>query len=166
MPAGSSAHRDSPARGDSLDSWRLVATFTDTATHTWTDTKTRGNSLYSYRMVAKDSSGLVSPLLTPLTVALPPDPADLAIRKLNSYVDRDHRYIEISWTDDLQDVEEYQVYRGVNGKAVSLWKIVGARERRRLADDGVNVNSTYEYGIRALTKGGTMGPYSAIRVTY
>ena len=54
----------------------------------------------------------------------------------------------------------------VNGKAVSLWKIVGAGERKRMADDGVSVNSTYEYGIRALLKGGAMGPYKAIRVNY
>jgi hypothetical protein len=151
---------------DSPGKWQLMASFTDTATHTYTDTKTTGNSSYSYRIVAKDSSGLESPPLTPLTVTLPPDPSAMAIRSLNSYVDRDHRYIEISWTDDLQGVGEYQLYRGVNGKAVSLWRIVGAGERRRMADDGVSVNSTYEYGIRALLKGGTMGPYKAIQVKY
>jgi len=158
-------HARDPFR-DSLGKWQLIATFTDTATHAYTDSKTKGNSIYSYRLVAKDSSGLESPPVTPLVVELPPDPTDMAIRSLNSYVDRDHRYIEISWTDDLQGVGEYQLYRGVNGKAVSLWKIVGATERKRMADDGVSVNSTYEYGIRALLKGGAMGPYKAIRVNY
>ena len=151
---------------DSLSKWQLIATFTDTAIHAYTDTKTVGNSTYSYRITAKDSSGLESPAIMPLTIVTPPDPSEMTIRSLNSYIDRDHRYIEISWTDDLQHVGEYQVYRGVNGKAVSLWKIVTAGERKRIADDAVNVNSTYEYGIRALIKGGATGPYKAIQVKY
>lgn len=146
--------------------WQLIATFTDTTIHTYTDRKTTGGSTYSYRMLAKDSSGLESPLLTPLMVALPPDPADKAIRTLDSYIDRSRRYIEISWTDNLPEVEEYQLYRGVNGKAVSLWKIVRAGEHKRIADEEVSVSSTYEYGIRALIKGGAMGPYKAIQVKY
>jgi len=130
--AGDPSGRDQagdPLR-DSLGKWQLIATFTDTAIHAYTDSKTEATAPISYRMVAKDSSGLESPPVTPLAIATAPDPADIAIRSLNSYVDRDHRYIEISWTDDLQGVGEYQLYRGVNGKAVTLWKIVAAGERK------------------------------------
>lgn len=155
---------DSREGADSGTQWLLVARFTDT-THEYTDDKVTGGKTYSYRIAAKDSSGLESPPVPPLAVALPQDPTEMAIRSLNAYVDRDHRYIEISWTDNLPDVQEYQLYRGVNGKLVTLWKIV-RQEHKRIVDEGVSMDTNYEYGIRALMRGGAMGPYKKIEVKY
>jgi uncharacterized protein len=145
----------------------LVARFTDT-TRTYTDRKTMAGRTYTYYLLAIDSAGLHSPPSPAVSVSLPADPAGHSIRSLDSYVDREHRYIELSWSDagTGTGLREYQLYRGSGHQAVSLWKVIPASERRRVVDEGVTVNTKYEYGIRAIGRDGTVGPYTAIEVNY
>jgi fibronectin type 3 domain-containing protein len=150
---------------DTAGGWQRIARFTDT-THSYTDSKVVGGRSYMYTVSATDSSGLKSPPMPPLTVAIPADPAAKAIHTLNSYVDRERRYIEISWADDRTDIREYQLYRGAGDKPVSLWKVVPASSRKRIADEGVTINTNYEYGIRAVGRDGMIGPYKSIVVNY
>jgi hypothetical protein len=146
------------------DSGVLVARFTDT-THSYVDVKA-GAGKHFYYLIAIDSSGLKSPSSPGVAVVLAVSGADRVIRSLDSYVDREHRYIEVSWSEVSGDLREYQVYRGSGSGSVSLWKVVPSSEHRRVVDEGVVVNTKYVYGVRAVGKDGVAGPYKSIEVTY
>ena len=150
---------------DSIGPAEKVARFADT-TQTFLDSKAAGGKAYTYYLIAIDSAGLKSPSSPELTVVLSKNPAERAIHAIDSYVDRDHKYIELSWSEAGSDLREYQLYRGSGTKPVSLWKVVPASAHRRVVDEGVIVNTKYVYGIRAIAKDGTVGPYKSIEVTY
>lgn len=149
----------------SKDTTLLIARITDT-THTYTDGKLAAGKAYTYYLIAVDSFGLKSPPSPELAVVLSANPADKAVHSLDPYVDRDHRYIELSWSDAGPDLREYQLYRGSGAKPPSLWKIIPASAHRRVVDEGVVVNTKYVYGVRAIGNDGTVGPYKSVEVTY
>ena len=159
------AHELYRTGGDSSGQPQLVARFTDT-THTYTDSRGMAGKTYTYYLIAIDSAGLKSPRSPAVSVSLSADPAARSVRSLDSYVDREHRYIEISWSDAGTGLRQYQLYRGSGSNPVSLWKVVPASAHRRIVDEGVTVNTKYEYGIRAVGQDGTIGPYKAIEVNY
>lgn len=157
-------YRKAVAEGN--EKWELLQSIPAGKEGVYHDASGQGGASYAYLLLAKDSSGLESAPTPPLSVSIPVDPAQSAIDKLQAYVNREQRYIELSWSfKDAGAVEEYQLYRGEKGKPVTLWKIVKA-DSKRLADDQPKINTTYEYGIRAVLKSGAQGQYKTITVAY
>jgi len=148
---------------DSSGKWALVQSFRNGA-QSYTDLTAAAGLTYSYLILAKDSSGLESAPAQPLTVTIPADPRSIAVKTLNATVNRSDRYIELSWKDDGEGVTEYQLYKGVEGQPLTLWKIVPAGARR-IVDESLKVNTTYEYGIRAVNNG-LNGPLKKVKITY
>jgi fibronectin type 3 domain-containing protein len=148
---------------DSSGKWALLQTFLNGA-QSYTDINAAGGETYTYIILAKDSSGLESRPAQPVTVTIPPDPGSISVKTLNAIANREERYIELSWSSHLDNVTEYQLFKGVEGQPLTLWKIVppGAR---RLTDDALKVNTTYEYGIRAI-RNGLNGPLKKVKISY
>jgi fibronectin type 3 domain-containing protein len=143
--------------------WALAQTFIN-GTQSYTDITAAGGETYSYIILAKDSSGLESPPAQPVTVTIPPDPGSISVKALNASANRAERYIELSWKDNNDAVTEYQLYKGMEGQPLSLWKIVPAGARR-ITDDALKINTTYEYGIRAVHNG-LSSPLKKVKITY
>ncbi|SEM66250.1 hypothetical protein SAMN04488505_105335 [Chitinophaga rupis] len=120
---------------------------------------------YAYLLLAKDSSGLESKPMQPLTVTVPYNPAKGMVRSFNATVNRQDRYIELFWKDDLTDVVEYQLYKGEKGQAVTLWKILKPGTNR-ITDDQPRINTEYQYSIRAVLNSGATGHSKMISVQY
>ncbi|GAA0565079.1 fibronectin type III domain-containing protein [Chitinophaga japonensis] len=120
---------------------------------------------YAYLVLARDSSGLESKPVQPLTVTVPYNPAKGMVRSFNAQVNRQERYIELFWKDDLADVQEYQLYKGEKDGAVTLWKIIPPGTRR-IVDDQPRINTEYVYSIRAVLRSGATGNYKVINVQY
>jgi fibronectin type 3 domain-containing protein len=145
--------------------WQLIQQFNN-STNNYVDDKVESGETYFYKIVAKDESGLESLPTPALTISIPVNPAKVDIKNISSYVDRDKRYIEISWKDNLKEVEEYQLYKAVKGQPVTLWKIIKPEEGKGAIDQSININTEYEYGIRALLKNGAVGKYKSLTVKY
>lgn len=147
------------------ENWQLVQQFSDT-TQNYVDNKVASGKNYQYKIIAQDKSGLESLPAAPLNINIPSNPSDINIRSIDSYVDRNKRYIEISWRDNLKEVEEYQLYKAVKGKPLTLWKITKSEEQKSIIDQDIAINSEYEYGIRPLLKNGALGKYKSLIVKY
>lgn len=120
---------------------------------------------YSYLLLAKDSSGLESKPMQPLTVSIPYNPSKGMVRSFNAQVNRQERYIELFWKDDLAGVVEYQLYKGEKGQPVTLWKVLKPGTNR-FVDDQPRVNTEYQYSIRAVLNSGATGSSKMINVQY
>lgn len=146
------------------EKWQAIATFNTPADFYADRTAAPGNT-YAYLVLARDSSGLESKPTQPVTVTIPPNNSTVTIRALHAMVNREQRYIELSWSDNLDNVLEYHLYKGEKGGAITLWKISNGKPKR-ITDSQVNVNTTYVYGIKAILKNGAQGAFKTIDVMY
>jgi fibronectin type 3 domain-containing protein len=152
------------ARADTSRKWVLLQTFRD-GTQYYADQFTEGGQTYTYILMAKDSSGLESPPTQPITVTVPSDPNGISIKTLNAYVNREQRYIELSWKDNNAGINEYQLYKGAGDQPLSLWKVVPASVKM-VVDESLKINTVYEYGVRAVNKNGLSGPLKKVKTSY
>jgi hypothetical protein len=147
------------------ENWQLVQQFKD-STHNYVDDKVESGPNYLYKIMAKDKSGLESLPTSSLSINIPVNPSAINIKNISSYIDRDKRYIEISWKDNVKEIQEYQLYKAVKGQPVTLWKIITPKEGKSVIDQSITINTEYEYGIRAVLKNGAVGKYKWITVKY
>jgi fibronectin type 3 domain-containing protein len=131
----------------------------------YADATAEAGKTYSYILLARDSSGLESKPTMVVTVSVPVLPGAISIQSFNYYINRDQRYIELFWKDNIADVSEYQVYKREKGKAMTLWKVVPAGVKR-ITDEQLSANTDYDYSLRAVLKNGATGKYSSLSLTY
>jgi len=146
------------------NSWEAITRMAPPVS-TFADQQVTPGTTYAYLLLAKDSSGLESKPMQPLTVSVPYNPSKDVIRSFNAQVNRQERYIELSWKDDLPDVAEYQLYKGEKGQAITLWKILKPGTHR-IVDEQPRINTEYQYSIKAVLSSGAMGNAKMINVQY
>jgi fibronectin type 3 domain-containing protein len=149
---------------DSASKWQMLEQL-PLGKNAFIDRSVMPGNMYTYIIIARDSSGLESTPVQPVTVHIPQRAEDAVIRGFSAYVNREQRYIELSWNDRLEDVVEYHLYKGEKGKAITLWKIC-KKDIRKITDEAVNASTNYVYGIKPVLKSGATGMYKAIDVEY
>lgn len=150
---------------DNEKEWRLIKRFNATTPGEYTDADVLRGHFYSYTLLCKDSSGLESKPTPPVNLKIADNPEDLVVNLFDAYVDRSKHYIELFWTDALDNVEEYQLYKQKKGDPVTLWRIAKQNEKR-VVDDSLAINTEYTYGIRVVTKTGQMSRMKWVVVKY
>jgi fibronectin type 3 domain-containing protein len=145
--------------------WDLISHITAPGVYGYSDAAVIGGNTYSYVITAKDSSGLESIPVQPVTVTVPISPSAVRVKAFNAYANRQERYIQVSWNAVADKVAEYQLYKGEQDQPVTLWKVVGA-DTRSITDQQVKINTIYKYGIRVVKVGGAMGQYQELEVKY
>lgn len=150
---------------DSGKEWTLVQRFKSATPGEYIDSDVARGHRYTYTLISKDSSNLESKPADPVTIKVPGNPDDLTVNFFNAFVDRDKHQIALFWTDDRQDVEEYQLYRKKQGDPATLWKIVQYPEKG-IVDNKLIVNTEYTYGIRVVTRSGEMSRVKWVVVKY
>lgn len=151
-------------RADTSQKWVLLQAFND-GTQYYADKLADRGHTYTYILLSKDSSGLESPPTQPITVTIPADPNSLGIKALDVYMNREQRYIEVSWKANNAEINEYQLYKGASGQPLSLWMVVPANVKT-VVDKSLKINTEYEYGVRAVNKNGLSGPLKKIKTSY
>lgn len=109
---------------------------------------------YTYSVTAVDSSGLESvptPSLTAFSNRVAPK--NNRIDRLDAVVDKEHGMIKLVWSDRLQEVAHYELYKGEGDLPLSTWKTVPGWQYEIL-DEGLIVNVKYHYLIRAVFQQG------------
>jgi uncharacterized protein len=150
---------------DSGEEWTLVQRFKSVTPGEYIDSDVARGHRYTYTLISKDSSNLESKPAAPVSIKVPGDPDDLTVNFFNAFVDRDKHHIELFWTDDQPDVEEYQLYRKKKGDPTTLWKIVQYPEKG-VVDNKLIINTEYTYGIRVVTRSGEMSRMKWVVVKY
>jgi len=142
-------------KADNEQNWKPIQQYKSTTPEQYTDTEAQRGHSYTYTLVSKDSSNLESVPAQPVSIKLPNNPDELMVKTFNSYVDRNKHTIELFWTDNIKNVEEYQLYKKKKGEPATLWKVVKATEKS-FTDDALTINTEYTYGIRIVIRTGEM----------
>lgn len=150
---------------DKTTKWDLISRMTAKGVYGYSDAAIVGGNTYSYIITAKDSSGLESVPVQPVTVKVPVSPESIRVKGFNAAANRQERYIEVSWNAIADKTAEYQLYKGEKDQPVTLWKVVEAGTRS-ITDQQLKINTTYRYGIRVVKANGAMGQYQEIEVKY
>jgi hypothetical protein len=89
----------------------------------------------------------------------------MQITKFFAYPETDKRRIELTWDDQLENVTEYNIYKAVTGKPVTLFKVVPAAQKG-LYDTDVSINTEYHYVVMAVLKSGAFSGTKTVTVKY
>ncbi len=132
---------------------------------TFLDTKELERNQYSYTVIAKDSVGLESNPSSPLTVVWHGKTIDENDIKFSGTVNRELRFINLSWKTKDQEVLEYRLYRGTNPDNLKLYKTLQGSSKG-YNDVDLEINSEYTYGLQLVLKGGRTSLIKKISVKY
>ncbi|PWV49706.1 fibronectin type III domain-containing protein [Chitinophaga sp. S165] len=150
---------------DKTTKWDLISRSTAPGIYGYSDAAVTGGITYSYIITAKDSSGLESVPVQPVTVTVPVSPESIRVKRFNALANRQERYIEVSWNAIADKAAEYQLYKGEKDQPLTLWKVVDA-STRSITDREIRINTIYKYGIRVVKDNGAMGQYQELEVKY
>jgi hypothetical protein len=79
----------------------------------------------------------------------------MTIDRLDAVMDKQNKMLKLIWSDKLQNVLHYEIYKGVNEEKLTLWKTVSADKNvREILDEDMLVNEIYRYAVRAILKSG------------
>src|SRR5690606_985074 len=129
------------------------------------DTDVGPGKMYSYTVVSHDHSGNESSPANPVTVKASKLLFPEIITRFNATVNRDLRYISLSWNSKEKNVSEFILYKAEKGKGLSLYKTFDSTVKM-FNDVNLQVNSEYEYAIRAVLKNGTQSQLKKVNVKY
>ncbi|CAM4125904.1 fibronectin type III domain-containing protein [Zobellia nedashkovskayae] len=120
---------------------------------------------YSYTVIAKDSVGLESMPASPITLNWLGKVLEETDIKFSGTVNRELRFINLSWKVKNKDVLEYRLYRGKSEEGLKLYKTIkgGANS---FNDVSLEINSRYTYGLQLILKGGTTSLIKKISLKY
>ncbi len=144
--------------------WTLIESTIQTDT-TYLDSKVVVPNNYSYTIVAKDSVGLESTPSNALTVLWKGKTLDKDDIKFSGTVNRELRFINLSWRVKNQDVVEYRLYRGNTVEDLKLYKTFEGNING-FNDVSLEINSTYTYGLQLILRGGTTSLIKKISLKY
>lgn len=149
---------------DNEQNWQALQQYKATTPGQYTDSDVLRGHAYTYTLISQDSSRLESKPAHPVTLKIPGNPDDLTVNIFNAYVNREKHIIDLFWTDNLKNVEEYQLYKKKAGEPATLWKIV--KNEKHLIDNAPTINTEYTYGIRVVTRTGEMSRVKWVVVNY
>ena len=144
--------------------WEEIYQVTDTIQQ-FTDAKVEADKTYRYHIKAIDKSGLESPPSTPLTIhVIDLTPPEL-IKEINFNVYKEDNYIELFWRANDSEIAEYTIYKQINDKAPSTWRIVPV-SIKRITDESIHPNQKYTYQIRGTLTNGTFTKLKKVEIKF
>jgi fibronectin type 3 domain-containing protein len=134
----------------------ILAVIDDNATTSYIDTSALVGVHYVYTVTAAKRNLLESRASNALTLFTnKPKGKTMTIDRLDAVMDKQNKMLKLIWSDKLQDVLHYEIYKGVNEEKLTLWKTVSADKNvREILDEDILVNETYRYAVRAILKSG------------
>jgi fibronectin type 3 domain-containing protein len=135
--------------------WEIIKALAATDT-TYRDENLNDGSKATYALRAVDKSGNESGMSVSLSVTAR-NTTPVTITKFSARVQRDLGKISLTWQVKGEKVSSYTLYRSVDGKPYTLWKIVNTPENK-IEDTMPATDTIYKYALRAnLTDGQIVG---------
>jgi len=129
------------------------------------DTKELPANSYSYAIIAKDSTMLESAPSNPITLKWNGKPLEAKDIKFTGTVNRELRFINLSWKVKNQEVLEYRLYRSTNETNLKLYKTFDG-EINSYNDVDLEINSEYVYGLQVVLNQGRTSEIEKIQLKY
>lgn len=151
---------------DSANKWEEIMKIDGNTITSFIDTKGEGGSSYGYTLISFDSSELQSLPSVPITLTIPTSFNKSAIKKIDAEVDREKRNITIIWDIvSKQNVTQVELYKATEKEKISLYKIFEGKILNYV-DDNLKVNTSYQYGIRAVFEDGKTSDIKIKKINY
>ena len=135
------------------------------STFTYKDTKVEKDKTYRYAVFAEDRTKLRSSPSTPLTLTVTDLRPDEGIKGLDSFIDREHGYIQLFWKIVNPKVKEVLIYKEVKGNQPSLLREMPATITR-IVDEKVNPSTVYTYYIKGILETGEYTQTEKLQIEY
>lgn len=134
----------------------LIATFEKKdATETYLDQNAVEGATYHYSIFAKDDSGLTSNPSPEVAVLIPKSSLMPAVKGFYAQVNPTAKSIDLSWEYNVKDMDGFEIYKASETEPLQLMQVVSGATKR-FSDSTITVNTSYKYGVRALSKDGRM----------
>ena len=142
---------------------KLIQTVNDSTVHQYVDGSVENNRYYTYTLQSVSQRGLGS-LLSP-AISVQAGGKDVAGKFIDFTAKRNKRNknVLLSWKHDLKEIKEITIYKGENGKSVTMWKLLKGFELQ-VEDDDVKPDGQYEYVIRAVLANGKTGAVANVKI--
>lgn len=128
----------------------LIGHFPGNHIDKYVDTTFEIGKHYVYSIYAIDKSNLRSNPTPSVTVIAPKQKSALQqINRFDAVVDQAHLLVKLIWSDDLKNIQSYELYRSEGDAAMTLWKTLPGWQKE-VMDDQIAIGMKYEYMIRAL----------------
>ncbi|MDR1169706.1 MAG: hypothetical protein LBK97_02600 [Prevotellaceae bacterium] len=132
----------------------------------YVDTSATAGVSYVYAVTALKSNWLESPPSNELTVFTGfSKRQNMELDYFNAVVDRQNKMLKLEWSDKLQDVQYYELYKSENGENMSLWKALQS-DQHEIIDNNLSPNTIYQYIIRAVLKNGKNTKSKSVKIKY
>tara|TARA_R110002051_G_scaffold320294_1_gene405484 strand:- start:1024 stop:3135 length:2112 start_codon:yes stop_codon:yes gene_type:complete len=156
-------YRKSSEEKDAL--WEKLWESNKITDSTYLDSSVEKRGVYNYTMVSKDEVGLESTPTESLSVVWQGKSLDGEDLKFSGTVDRELRFINLSWRVKDQEVLEYRLYRGIEEEGLKLYKTLEGTTKG-FNDVDLEINTRYSYGLQGVLSGGIMTGIKKINLTY
>ena len=145
--------------------WEEMFETTNSQDTTFLDSNELSPNVYQYTIVAKDSTGLESRPADPLVITWRGKPLAEDDIKFSGIVNRELRFINLSWKVKDEKVLEYRLYRGTTDNDLKLYKTLEGTAKG-YNDVDLEINSTYSYGLQLVLNGGNVSTIKRINLKY
>ncbi len=149
--------------GSQLD-WMLIREF-PLPVNKFEDTSVQTGKTYLYTVITVDESGLESEPIRPLKITISDNVAKDPIKKFNGIVNRESKYIRLSWNYNAKEVKEYVLYKADGENQPTLFKIF-TDKTKSFTDRQLLVNTKYTYLLQAIFNSGAKSPLKKINLNY
>lgn len=133
--------------------WEKLHESSSSNDSTFIDSKVEEPSVYSYTVVATDSTGLESLPSKPINITWNGRSIKEDDIKFSGTVNRELRFINLTWNVKDFNVLEYRLYKGKNDRNLRLYKTLNGTTRG-YNDVDLEINSDYTYGLQMVLPGG------------
>ncbi|WP_299432850.1 hypothetical protein [uncultured Aquimarina sp.] len=152
-------------KGKEDPNWTLLYQSPKFKNKSYQDKKVEEGNYYSYTIIARDISGLESNPAPPVSVVIPKTTLKPGVKGFYGSVNEYDKTILLSWRYKDSEVSSFELFRAIDDKPSSLYKVLPAGTKR-FTDKGLTINTSYKYIIRAVFHDGTYSKYSSIKIDY
>lgn len=145
--------------------WEEISVFTSTADSVYVDKSLTNAGAYSYTLIAKDKANLESTPIEALCITWSGAEITADDIKFSGTVNRELRFINLSWRLKDSMVTEYRLYRGTAAKDLKLYKTLNG-ETNSFNDTALEINSDYWYGLQLVLSNGRTSLIKEINLKY
>ncbi len=145
--------------------WEKIFETRDISVSEYKDTNLTANTTYRYTLMVENQKGLESKPSSPLSIAAPKKLMHPKVKGLFAEVDRENKFIQVSWRYNEPGVLEIQVFKKEENGDFFLYETLSV-ESRDFRDEKVVPNTTYGYSIRAVFQNGGLSEWNEITIIY
>ena len=149
----------------SQQSWKKIYETTLDSITSFKDTEITPGKKYRYTLITVDQGGLESEPAPPIILDMPGKLLKPAVKGLYATVDRENKFIQLTWRLKPQNIVEIQVYRKTELAPFTLYKRLDPSNKGWI-DQYLTLNTTYTYAIKAIYNDGTVSKWNEIEVKY